>query len=536
MINEVLYCERLAYLEWIQREWADNHYTVDGKTIVHKRVDKKSAPRDPDDEAPWTARSIWLTDEKLGITAKLDYAESDGESVAVVEYKRGKKPNLEKGAWLPERAQLCAQVLLLRAHGYECNEAWIWFAKSKERVAIEIDDELIEQTLKAAERLRDLANEPLPAPLEDSPKCTGCSLVGICLPDELHMLRSERPRKPRQLIPSRDDLKPLYVQDPGARVGVRKEMLEIKLRNGSCGRVGLPRTSQVSVFGNVQLSTQAIRALLSRNVPISFFSSGGWYLGRTVSAGTKNVDLKRAQFVKASDEVFRLELAKSLVVNKIRNSRAFLRRNGKSLEVQLFELKGLARKASSARNRQSLLGLEGAAARVYFQALPKTLKGDDTLAVFDFERRSRRPPVDPFNAAIGFAYALLTKEWVLALACVGLDPDFGFYHESRHGKPALALDMMEPYRPLIADSAVVAAINTKALREEHFITSSIGCSLTKTGRRSLIKAFERRISQQIVHPVFGYKISYRRLLEVQARLLTRLLFEEIDSLPQVVSR
>jgi len=214
MINEALYCERLLYLEWAQGEFADNAFTVEGRA-THKRADQPGGtlPAPPteatDDVAgkytdaeprveeesgsdrPYQARTLWLSSERLGITAKLDVVEGDADgNVVPIEYKRGKAPDLPEGAYLPERAQLCAQVLLLRDHGYRCDHGDIYFAGSRKRVTISIDETLVATTLGAVARARRLTEiAEAPPPLVDSPKCNGCSLVGICLPDEINLLR-----------------------------------------------------------------------------------------------------------------------------------------------------------------------------------------------------------------------------------------------------------------------------------------------------------------------------------------------------------
>ena len=199
MINEVLYCERLMYLEFVQGEWADNAFTADGQA-VHRKVNEEGKPLRPapdgeggtegEEERPYVARSVWLSSERLGITAKLDLVEVEGGRVVPVEYKRGKRPDVPAGAYLPELAQVCAQVLLVREHGYVCDHGEIYYAMDRQRVEIAIPEWLIARTLAAAARIRELALAGvLPPPLEDSPKCHGCSLVGICLPDETRPCR-----------------------------------------------------------------------------------------------------------------------------------------------------------------------------------------------------------------------------------------------------------------------------------------------------------------------------------------------------------
>lgn len=194
MVNEYVYCPRLAYLEWIQGEWAESADTVDGK-YVHRRVDKpggtppKTSKATQADEVLAPAperihvRSLELTSARLGLAARLDLAEFDGRRAVPVDYKRGRRPHVAQGAYEPERVQLCVQGLLLEDHGYECAEGILYFAGSKERVRIAFDAELRSATAAALDGLRTMAAmETMPAHLEDSPKCVRCSLAPICLP------------------------------------------------------------------------------------------------------------------------------------------------------------------------------------------------------------------------------------------------------------------------------------------------------------------------------------------------------------------
>jgi len=542
LVNEVLYCERLAYLEWAQKEWASNHFTAEGDA-VHERVDAGAdPPLDPDDADTWRARSLWLTSDALGLTAKIDLVEARDGRVTPVEYKRGKRPPIPEGVHLPERAQVCAHVLLLREHGYRSEQGWVWFAGERRRVVVEVDDELEQTTRRAIARLREVTGSGrIPPPLEESPKCAGCSLVGICLPDEIHLLTTGgEPSKPlRRLHPARDDRVPLYVQEHGARIGVSKELLVVRSRDGEkVGEARMPNTSQVTVQGNVQVSTQAVSALLRRDIPLTYLSTGGWFIGRTVGEGTQNIELRHAQFMMASRPAFALRVARDLVEAKIANGRTLLRRNSTTPDdVALFELKQLATKARGAVRRESLLGIEGTAARVYFSHFGDMLKGEArSSGDFDWEARNRRPPTDPLNAMLSFAYALLVKDLVITLGNVGLDPLMGFYHQPRFGRPALALDLMEEMRPLIADSVVLSALNNGEVTLQDFQRSPIGCHLTPTGRRRMIRAYERRMDHQVTHPTFGYRISYRRVLEVQARLLGRHLLGELPAYPAFRTR
>jgi CRISPR-associated protein Cas1 len=546
MINEVLYCERLMFLELAQKEFADNAYTLEGR-LVHARADVPGGTL-PDPKAqeeipdrPYVARSIWLSSERLGLTAKIDVVEATSDGVVTpIEYKRGRAPELPEGAYLPERAQLGAHVLLLREHGYKCDSAEIYFAGSKKRVPITIDEPLLEVVRAAVDRVRQLSSSAeMPPPLEDSPKCNGCSLVGICLPDETNLLKREHdpPRaKPlRMLHTARDDRLPLYVMEPGARVGVEGEELVVRGKE-STTKARLPNTSHVSLFGNVQISTQAMRRLFERGVAVSFLSSGGWLYGRAAGSDTNNVDLRMAQYHAVQDPAIRLRLSRAFVEAKVRNCRTMLRRNHVDVSpVVLFELEQLARKAAQCESTESLLGIEGSAARTYFAAFTGMLR-DSAIGTFDMNGRNRRPPKDPVNALLSFAYAMLTRDVTVALGSAGLDPLLGFYHRPRFGRPALALDMMEEMRPILADSVVITAINTNVVDKTSFIVHPTGVALSPAARKAMALAHERRMDQLMTHPVFGYQITWRRVLEVQARLLGRFLLGEIPEFPQLRPR
>jgi CRISPR-associated protein Cas1 len=223
---------------------------------------------------------------------------------------------------------------------------------------------------------------------------------------------------------------------------------------------------------------------------------------------------------------------------KIANCRTLLRRNHPSpAEALLSDLKGDIRRAGQADRLDALLGVEGNAAHRYFSAFAEMLQSDEAeTATFDFTSRNRRPPRDPVNALLSLAYAMLARELTVVLFSVGFDPYLGFYHQPRYGRPALALDLMEEYRPLIADSLVLTVVNNGELRSEHFVRALGAVSLTAAGRRKFIEAYERRMSQEITHPIFGYRISYRRVLDVQARLLARHLHGEIPEYPPFTTR
>ena len=155
---------------------------------------------------------------------------------------------------------------------------------------------------------------------------------------------------------------------------------------------------------------------------------------------------------------------------------------------------------------------------------------------FDFHGRNRGPPRDPVNALLSLAYSLLAKDCTLAAMAVGFDPYIGFYHQPRHGRPALALDLMEEFRPLVADSAVLTALNTRVLDADDFLRAGDAVNLTRAGRGKFFEVYERRMNATLRHPVFDYPVSYRRALELQARLLARALTGEISGYEPLLTR
>ena len=544
MVNEYEYCPRLAYLEWVQSEWADSEDTVEGR-YQHRRVDKPSGDLpDPDaenEETRFHARSITLSSNRLGLIARIDLVEGEGTDVTPVDYKRGKRPHVARGAYDPERVQLCVQAMILEEHGYQCESGVLYFAASKERVRVPFDEELREMTRNAIHGLRLIAaGGQIPPPLEDSPKCPRCSLVAICLPDEVGFL-NRADMEPRPLAVARDEALPVYVQAPGAKVTKKGDTLEIYVADAKTGKSRLLDTSQLALYGNVYVTTPCLHELMRREIPISWHSFGGWFLGHTVGTGHKNVELRTAQYRTSFNERTCLHLARGLVQAKILNARTLLRRNWRAdikPEALMTQLKGDAERASSAGSLQELLGFEGTAAARYFGAFSNLLKteGNTGQFRFDFTRRNRRPPTDPINALLSYAYALLVRSWTVTLSAVGFDPYRGFYHQPRYGRPALALDLMEPFRPLVADSCVIQAVNNGEVRPTDFLSVAGSVALTNDGRKRFIATFERRMGHEVTHPTFGYKVSYRRLMELQARLLGRYLLGEIPDYPNFTTR
>lgn len=540
MLNEFAYCPRLCYIEWVQGEFADSVDTVDGR-FQHRRVDAGTGKL-PEEHEPIHARSVHLSGPEVGITCRIDLLEGEGKQVTPVDYKRGEAPDILEGAYEPDRVQLCAQGLVLRENGFVCDEGVAYFVRSKKKVQVRLDEALVRRTKELLSNLRAVAaSGEMPPPLEDSPKCFRCSLAGICLPDEVNLLREGEAEedvakgKVRRLLPARDDQIPVYVVGQGNTVRKKGERLEIWSREGKVSEARIMETSQLCLYGGVEITTPAMVELMQRGVPVIHYSYGGWFQGICLGMTHKNVELRMRQFQCATSPRRAIAIARSMISGKIKNCRTLVRRNDPGVPRELLALMAkLAKDAESASSSESLLGIEGAAAEAYFSRFDHLLKGG--AEGFSFENRNKRPPKDPVNAVLSYLYGILVKDLFVTLLAVGFDPYLGIYHRPRYGRPALALDMMEEFRPLVADSTAVTLFNNGELSKKDFIRAGFGISLTPEGKKKVVGGYERRMETEITHPIFGYTVSYRRVLEVQARLLARVIAGEIRAYPAFCTR
>jgi CRISPR-associated protein Cas1 len=609
MLNEFVYCQRLFYYEFVEGVFVESVDTLRGGAI-HQRVDSgngalpkakrktgsdksktedKTAEAEPatkesaaQDAEPETihSRSVQMGSDRLGIVAKMDLVESKAEKadlltaleVCPVDYKAGAPKEGEEAneLWDTDKMQLGLQALILRDNGYTCNEGVIYYRATKQRVRLPITPELENWILQNIAEAKQVVVGPIPAPLVHSPKCVRCSLAPVCLPDETRMLaqttvkidvsveektsESSQPNgeAPRRLIAARDDTRALYLNTQGYRVGCKDEVLTVKEKDRVIEEVRMRDVSHVALFGNIQISTQAIQSLCEQEIPVTYFSMGGWFYGITRGHSLKNVFLRMEQFRLARDEMTCLSLARQFVHGKIRNHRTLLMRNHlEPPEAIIGKLKRASEDALAATSIEELLGIEGAAASQYFQQFSGMVKVEDDdlpglempskdtkqLAFnFNFTNRNRRPPTDPVNAMLSLAYSMLAKDCTLAALAVGFDPYLGFYHQPRFGRPALGLDLMEEFRPLVAESTVLSCINNRVVTERDFVRAGQAVNLTAPGRKRFFQTYEQRMSSLITHPLFDYKVSYRRALELQARLLAKTLTSEITEYIPLMTR
>ncbi|MEI6046660.1 MAG: type I-D CRISPR-associated endonuclease Cas1d [Chloroflexota bacterium] len=377
----------------------------------------------------------------------------------------------------------------------------------------------------------------------------------------------------------------LYLTEQQAWVGREGECLIVHIpeRDGDKRTsrerkmpVPLTKIEEVMVMGDITLTTPALVALLEARINISYLTRYGRYLGSLNPQLSKNSLLRLAQHEAHADLARRHSQARYFVVGKLQNMRTLLMRYNRAkpdpiISNQVESLKRCIGSAQNSRFQRSsseekklnppeleldsemeldpemelgeietgrmnglgpLLGSEGAGSAAYFGVFAQLIKCGWTHG---FSKRVRRPPTDPVNAMLSYGYTILTSQVASLVSGVGFDPYIGFLHSSRYGRPALALDLMEEFRPLIVDSVVLTLLNNHQLEEADFQQELNSYRMTDAARKIFLQKYEERMQEEITHPLFGYKVSYRRCIELQARLLSKHLLGEVsDYVPFVV--
>jgi CRISPR-associated protein Cas1 len=567
-LHNFTYCPRLFYFQWVENIFQENADTAAGSR-VHRNVDEPSKfdaekARAMADALPegTALRSLRLESESLGLIGVVDIVEGGPDGAEVVDYKKGSARRDAEGDRVAKESdalQVAAHALLLREHGVSVARGWIYYAADKRRVPVELTEELFVGVRRAIAEARAVAaSGKCPPPLRNDVRCLYCSAYPVCLPSEsLWWARQRGPggasgqmefgfvaqaqeemrgkileaidfaaessgREPtlQPPRPNGDDREVLVVQVPGAQIGQRGDELVVSVRGEAVRKLPGRQIRAIYCYGAIQLTAQAVESCLELGIEVAYFSPAGRFLGMLTGLPASGIDARRGQYRLFELPGARLQLAREIVRAKIHNQRVMLMRNGDVPERVANTMAGFRDSTTAARDMTALLGIEGAAAALYFELFESMLKGRDGWK-FDWRGRNRRPPRDPVNALLSLGYSMLAKELTGVCYAVGLDPFLGVMHQPRYGRPALALDLMEEFRPLVADSVVITLINRGELGPEDFIRSAAGTFLTDKGRRPFWEAWFRRLDTEVSHPEFGYKMAYRRMLEVQARQLWR---------------
>jgi CRISPR-associated protein Cas1 len=516
LVAHHVFCPRRAWLE-VHGEKTDTEQMAHG-TADHATVD------DPATSRSTRRRAVDVSSQDLGISGRCDSIEIDEETgrMTIVEHKAA--PLRRRSIVTePQAVQLALQARCLREHGHDVEAASVWFTTTRARVDVELTPELERQAAEAVAATRNsLASKKPPPPLDDDRRCHTCSHVSVCLPDE-HRLKS-----PARRIGVADPLgRLLHLTTPGSRASLRRGQIEVSAPDADRIQIPLGQVSGLVVHGNADVSSALLREMLGRGFPIVWCSWSGRVVGWATPADGPNGDARGPQH--RLPEERRLAVARAIVAGKIRNERYLLRRH--SLEGR-HRLPALAAKAATARSAGELFGIEGLAASVYFTAFPEALRPQWA----GFKARAARPAPDEVNAALNVAYSLLLADVLRAVIACGLDPSGGVLHSAGRNKPSLGLDLMEELRPPIAESCVLWAINNGELRPPHFRRDLDSVRMTPTGRKALIATYERRVLSEFMHPVFGYRVTWRRAMEIQARMFLAFVLGERSDYKPIVLR
>jgi CRISP-associated protein Cas1 len=329
----------------------------------------------------------------------------------------------------------------------------------------------------------------------------------------------------------------IYVTQDEAFIGKIDERIHVKADKKKLLEVPLINVDGLVILGRANFSPALVSELLTRKIPLSFLTNTGKYLGRLEPELTKNIFVRQAQWSVTKDSDKAIHVVTAFIRGKLKNYRNLLmlrnRQNSNDkLEKGIEQITGIINSLDTKNNIDSLRGLEGAGSAIYFGCFNDLIKNPE----FEFKTRNRRPPLDPVNSLLSLGYALLRHDLQSAVNIIGFDPYLGYLHVPHYGRPALALDLMEEFRPLITDSVVLNAINNQKLTPNDFVTEPLSnaVSLTKESLKIFLRLYEEKKQSKFKHPVLGKQCTYQESFEIQARLLAKYLMDETNKYPPLI--
>lgn len=520
-LHAFAYCPRLFYLEEVEELYTQDAAVFAGRRL-HEEIDKQ-------ENEEWL--DLYLEDEILGLRGRVDALRLRNGATIPYEHKRGRchrDENKQPQAWDSDKLQTLAYCCLLEAAlGITVQEGRIRYHADNVLVHVPLDEQGRKWVRECIQQARELRKSPYRPPVIDNEHlCSRCSLSPVCLPEEARLAHNKE-WHPVRLFPQDDERQVIHILEPGTRVGRTGEQLKISRRNEPDEKVSIQQVSQVVLHSFSQISTQALHFLAYKDVGIHFVSGGGRYIG-SVDPRSGSIQRRIRQYEALSKPDFCRELARKLVTCRGEGQRKFLMRGKRKnecksseLEKTIAQMKTVLKQVPTIESIDSLLGIEGNIAALYFAALPHLL-GQEVSEKLRFAGRNRRPPKDRFNAMLSFGYSLLIKDVMNVILTVGLEPALGFYHQPRTQAPPLALDLMEVFRVPLVDLIVVTSINRNQWDESaDFDVRGQQVWLSDSGRRKFINLYENRKAESWKHPVTGYSLTYRRLLELEVRLLEK---------------
>lgn len=357
-------------------------------------------------------------------------------------------------------------------------------------------------------------------------ECLNCKQALDCLPFEREFLTNHPQNQDdrARCFSLRPDVAPVIVSDQGASAGVSGDRLEIRKAGQTVGQIRLNEISSVQLNGSIQISSQALKALSDRGIPVLMCSQSGYLIAHVLKSSSRDGKARVSQIVAATHPELSLLFARSFVRGKIHNQFILLRRRSGKNGTSVERLWHCLEKIKKVKSKDELRGIEGEAAKYYFEGLANQLGKNSG---FSFPNRSRRPPLDPVNALLSYGYAVLHTEVLKAVLAAGLDPSVGFLHELHSGRDSLVCDLVEEFRAPVVDATVLAIINRRQINTSEFTKSpEEGCLMNLSAKKTLITEIERRFRESLRHPVFDYRVSWRRAIQIQATLLKHSLLSD----------
>lgn len=329
----------------------------------------------------------------------------------------------------------------------------------------------------------------------------------------------------------------LYITQEDSFIGKTDERLTVRANKQTLLDVPLIKVEGVVILGRATVSPAVVMELLERRIALSFLTATGRYLGRLEPELTKNILVRAAQWQTTNHSEPALQIVRGFIRGKLKNYRnTFLRGQREFPELPLqkaiAQLEQAIAPLDTTQTIDSLRGLEGSGSAAYFGSFNQLIRVEG----FQFTHRNRRPPTDPVNALLSLGYALLRHDVQSAVNLVGFDPYRGYLHTERYGRPSLALDLMEEFRPLVVDAVVLSGLNRRVLSPQDFVTEPLSgaVSLTPDGLRAFLRLYEQKKQAKFKHPVLQTQCTYQESFEIQARLLAKYLMGETDKYPPLI--
>jgi CRISP-associated protein Cas1 len=520
-LHDLNYCHRLFYLTEVEGLQTPNELIYAGREL--------HAALEADEEGEPT--QLELADPELGLFGKVDAIRRRDGSILPYEHKRGRCRRGDNGpeAWPSDRLQVIAYAALIASTtGQPVAEGRIRYHADSVTVRVPFDDAAradLATAIATARRLRNSSERP---PVTENERlCVKCSLAPVCLPEEVR--QAEDPEhEPLRLFPPDRNGTSLHVLTPGATVSRSGEEIVVRNLDGAPeDRSPIRELDAILLHGHCQITTQALHLCHDHDVAVHWMTGSGRYItSAATSAG--QVQRRVRQYRALADEVTCLRLAKALVRGKLEGQHRYLLRASRgdpesrdAMLPHLVPLRSALASIEAVDNRDSLRGLEGSAAVGYFGGLARLINPTVPEALH-YSVRSRRPPVDRFNALLGFGYALLQTAVARAILATGLEPSLGFFHTPRSAAHPLVLDLIEIFRVPLWDMVLLGSLNRNQWDPDaDFVATKAKVWLSDAGRKKAIGLFEARLDETWKHPVVNYSLSYARTIELEARLLEK---------------